>query len=140
MRDDKTGDVWSPTAAPIREARRTYVARHGRGYSRFEHASCGISANLLQYVPVEGSVKDIAPSLIEHIEPDPPTLSVTAFVEWVLGASRSATLAFVETEIDAANRRALRPQSVECAFRIACRFCRHARRPDAIGRAIAANS
>src|SRR5208283_4287902 len=27
-------------------------------------------------------------------------LSVTAYVEWVLGASRAATLAFVETEID----------------------------------------
>ena len=53
VRDDKTGNVWSPTAAPIREASGTYVARHGRGYSRFEYVSRGISANLLQYVPVK---------------------------------------------------------------------------------------
>ncbi len=100
VRDDKTGEVWSPTAIPIREASATYVARHGRGYSRFEHTGHGISANLLQYVPIEGSIKisrlrlTNELSLIRH-------LSVTAYIEWVLGASRSATLAFVETETDA---------------------------------------
>ena len=100
VRDDKTGEVWSPTAIPIREASATYVARHGRGYSRFEHTGHGISANLLQYVPIEGSIKisrlrlTNESSLIRH-------LSVTAYIEWVLGASRSATLAFVETETDA---------------------------------------
>ena len=100
VRDDKTGEVWSPTAIPIREASATYVARHGRGYSRFEHTGHGISANLLQYVPIEGSTKisrlrlTNESSLIRH-------LSVTAYIEWVLGASRSATLAFVETETDA---------------------------------------
>ncbi len=37
VRDDDTGEVWSPTAQPIRCAASTYVARHGAGYSRFEH-------------------------------------------------------------------------------------------------------
>ena len=100
VRDDKTGHVWSPTAAPIREASGTYVARHGRGYSRFEHTSHGISANLLQYVPVEGSVK-ISRLRLANTSNLTRHLSVTAFVEWVLGSSRSATLAFVETETDA---------------------------------------
>ncbi len=100
VRDDKTGEVWSPTAIPIREPSATYVARHGRGYSRFEHTGHEISANLLQYVPIEGSIKisrlrlTNKSNLIRH-------LSVTAYVEWVLGASRSATLAFIETETDA---------------------------------------
>ncbi len=57
VRDDRTGDVWSPTAAPIRDPSGVYVARHGRGYSRFEHSAHGVAANLLQYVPVEGSIK-----------------------------------------------------------------------------------
>ena len=39
LRDEETGDVWSPTALPIRDPQATYVARHGRGYSRFEHES-----------------------------------------------------------------------------------------------------
>jgi cyclic beta-1,2-glucan synthetase len=100
VRDDKTGLVWSPTAAPIREASGTYVARHGRGYSRFEHASRGISTDLLQYVPIEGSVK-ISRLRLANTSNLTRHLSVTAYVEWVLGSSRSATLAFVETETDA---------------------------------------
>ena len=100
VRDDRTGDVWSPTAAPIRDPAGVYVAHHGRGYSRFEHSAHGVAASLLQYVPIEGSIKisrlrlTNTSNIIRH-------LSVTAYAEWVLGASRSATHAFVETEIDA---------------------------------------
>ena len=100
VRDDKTGHIWSPTASPIRDASGIYVAHHGRGYSRFEHTSRGISTDLLQYVPVEGSVK-ISRLRLANTTNLTRHLSVTAFVEWVLGSSRSATLAFVETEIDA---------------------------------------
>ena len=120
VRDDKTGHVWSPTAAPIREASGTYVARHGRGYSRFEHTSRGISADLLQYVPVEGSVK-ISRLRLSNTSNLTRHLSVTAFVEWVLGSSRSATLAFVETETDAQTGAlfARNPSSVLFGSRIA---------------------
>ena len=51
VRDEETGEFWGPTALPIREAGSSYVARHGQGYSRFEHTSHGISLELLQYVP-----------------------------------------------------------------------------------------
>ena len=100
VRDDRTGDVWSPTAVPIRDLSGVYVARHGRGYSRFEHSAHGVAANLLQYVPMEGSIK-ISRLRLTNKSNLTRHLSVTAYVEWVLGASRSATLAFVETESDA---------------------------------------
>ena len=100
VRDDRTGDVWSPTAVPIRDPSGVYVARHGRGYSRFEHSAHGVAASLLQYVPVEGSIK-ISRLRLTNKSNLTRHLSVTAYVEWVLGASRSATLAFVETETDA---------------------------------------
>ena len=100
VRDDKTGDVWSPTAVPIRDPSGVYVARHGRGYSRFEHTAHGVAANLLQYVPVEGSIK-ISRLRLTNKSNLTRHLSVTAYVEWVLGASRAATLAFIETETDA---------------------------------------
>jgi len=99
IRDDETGDLWSPTALPIRDPQATYVARHGRGYSRFEHRACGIAANLLQYVPVEGSIK-ISRLRLTNDTNRTRVLSVTAYVEWILGASRSASLGFVETELD----------------------------------------
>jgi cyclic beta-1,2-glucan synthetase len=101
LRDDETGVVWTPTALPIRDALSTYVARHGRGYSRFEHKASGIASDLLQYVPLEGSIK-ISRLKLTNETGKTRHLSVTAFVEWALASSRSASLAFIETEIDAA--------------------------------------
>ena len=103
LRDDNSGDVWSPTALPIREGISTYVAHHGRGYSRFELKTHGIAAELLQYVPLEGSIK-ISRLKLNNETKVTRHLSVIAFVEWALGASHSASLAFVETESDAATR------------------------------------
>jgi cyclic beta-1,2-glucan synthetase len=42
-----------PTATPIRDPESTYIARHGQGYSRFEHSVRGIELDLLMFVPVE---------------------------------------------------------------------------------------
>ncbi|RBP10416.1 cyclic beta-1,2-glucan synthetase [Roseiarcus fermentans] len=100
VRDDRSGDVWSPTAVPIRDPSGVYIARHGRGYSRFEHSAHGVDSDLLQFVPVEGSIK-ISRLRLTNTSNLARHLSITAYVEWALGASRSATLAFVETERDA---------------------------------------
>jgi len=185
IRDEETGDLWCPTATPIRRDSATYVARHGFGYSRFEHDAYGIAADLLQYVPIGGAGdgsrgkptrdephwhpdkagegENLSPdryprppdrhprarpedrpaqapgptfespgaSRDPRVEPEDdghrgeptrgePTgdpikisrltlmnvsgrarrLSVTAYVEWVLGPSRTASAAFVSTEID----------------------------------------
>jgi cyclic beta-1,2-glucan synthetase len=99
VRDDVTGHLWSPTAVPIRDPSGVYVARHGRGYSRFEHSAHGVTSNLLQYVPLDGSIK-ISRLRLTNTSSLTRQLSVTAYVEWVLGTSRSSTLAFVETETD----------------------------------------
>jgi cyclic beta-1,2-glucan synthetase len=100
LRDEDTGVVWSPTASPIRDARATYIARHGRGYSRFEHTANGLAADLVQFVPLEGAIK-ISRLKLTNTSASARVVSVTAYVEWVLGASRSAAAAFVETEADA---------------------------------------
>ena len=51
VRDEETGELWAPTALPIREDASPYVARHGQGYSRFEHASHGIALDLAPVRP-----------------------------------------------------------------------------------------
>ena len=61
MRDEETGDLWCPTAMPIRDEAAAYVARHGWGYSRFEHDAHDIAADLLQYVPTRRSDQDLPP-------------------------------------------------------------------------------
>jgi cyclic beta-1,2-glucan synthetase len=99
LRDDDTGDLWSPTASPIRDVAGIYLARHGAGYSRFEHTAHGIAADLLQFVPIDASIK-ISRLVLRNRTNRIRHISLTAYVEWVLGPSRSASLPFLITETD----------------------------------------
>ena len=99
VRDDDTGEVWCATALPIREKDSTYIITHGQGYSRFQHAGHGVSLELTQFVPVDDAVK-ISRLKISNQSGRGRRLSVTAYVEWVLGASRTTTAPFITTEID----------------------------------------
>ena len=100
IRDESTGDVWSPTALPIRDEVAPYMARHGQGYSRFHHGSHGILAELLQFVPLEDPIKISAPLSLRNVYGRARRLSVTAYAEWVLGSSRSASAPCLVTELD----------------------------------------
>ena len=100
IRDENTGEVWSPTALPIRDDTATYVARHGQGYTRFQHESHGLTHELLQFVPADDPIK-ISRLVLQNTSGRARRLSVTAYAEWVLGSSRSATAPYVISEIDA---------------------------------------
>ena len=99
IRDDETQNLWCPTAAPRRDATATYVARHGRGYSRFDRTAYGIASSLLHYVPIDDPIK-ISRLTLHNTSDRTRSLSVSSYVEWVLGPSRTATAPFVVTEID----------------------------------------
>ncbi|WP_373505684.1 GH36-type glycosyl hydrolase domain-containing protein [Aestuariivirga sp.] len=101
LRDDDTSAVWSPTAHPIRDDKASYMARHGRGFSRFEHIAHGVVSDLVQYVPLDAPVK-ISRLKLHNNSNRTRHVSVTAYVEWVLGRARSGSLAFVTTSIDPA--------------------------------------
>ena len=98
VRDEETGEVWTPTALPIREDW-PYVTRHGQGYSRFEHESHGIALRLLQFVAPDDPVK-ISRLVLENLSGRRRSLSVTAYVEWFLGPSGSGPPRFVITSLD----------------------------------------
>ena len=99
VRDEATGEVWCPTALPIRDETAVYIARHGQGYSRFQHESHGIALDLLEFVPLADPVKIVRLTLTNN-SGRPRRISVTAYVEWVLGSSRTVSAPFVVTEID----------------------------------------
>jgi len=103
LRDEETGELWGPTALPIRDLAATYIARHGRGYSRFEHTTHGIALDLVQYVPLDDPIK-ISHFKLHNMSGRTRRLSLTAYVEWVLGPSRTASAPFVMTEIDPGTR------------------------------------
>ncbi len=98
LRDLDSGALWTPTALPIR-GKGSYTARHGFGYSRFEHAAYGIASNMVQTVPLNDPVRITRLTL--HNQTDRVRrLSLTTYAEWVLGTSRSATATTVTTEVD----------------------------------------
>jgi cyclic beta-1,2-glucan synthetase len=99
LRDEDTQDLWCPTAFPRRDPGATYVVRHGRGYCRFDRVAYGIASSLVQYVPTHDPVK-LSRLQLHNMSGRARTLTVSAYVEWVLGASRTATAAFVTTEVD----------------------------------------
>lgn len=100
VRDEATGELWCATAQPVRGGG-NYVARHGPGYSRFEHEAHGIALELLQFVVLDSPVK-VSRLTLRNRSGVARRLSVTAYAEWVLGASRGACAAFVATEQDSA--------------------------------------
>src|SRR5881296_3501007 len=99
VRDEESGELWGPTALPSRQKTGSYVARHGQGYSRFEHVSHGVALELLQFVPLDDPIK-VSRLTLTNESGRTRRLSVTAYVEWVLGVSRSTAAPFVVTEID----------------------------------------
>lgn len=101
IRDDVSGELWSPTPLPIRTPGGEYVIRHGHGYSRWSHDAHEMSMDLLQFVPNEDPLKISRLTLTNH-STRVRHLTVTGYLEWVLGASRSASAPYVMTEIDVA--------------------------------------
>ncbi|MFY9317227.1 MAG: glucoamylase family protein [Burkholderiales bacterium] len=98
LRDEETGQVWSPTALPC-PGTGNYVSRHGFGYSVFEHSEGGIATELTVYVDLDSPVK-FAVLKVRNGSGRPRRLSATGYVEWVLGALRSKSSMHVVTEID----------------------------------------
>jgi cyclic beta-1,2-glucan synthetase len=99
IRDDKTAELWSATPLPIRERGAHYVVRHGFGYTRFEHTSHGISLELLQFVPQADPIK-ISRLKIVNRSGEPRQLSVTYYLDWVLGNQNNRAAPFIITEIE----------------------------------------
>ncbi len=98
IRDEQTGQFWSPTPLPVRGAM-PYVVRHGFGYTVFEHTENGIACELWIYVAMDAPVKFTVLKL-RNVSGRPRRVSVTGYWEWVLGDLRQKSLLHVQTEVD----------------------------------------
>ena len=99
LRDEATGEVWTPTALPIRDLE-PYRCHHGQGWSRFEHETYGIATTLEQFVDADDPVK-VSRLILENRSKRPRRISITAYVEWVLAAARSGSARLLVTWFDA---------------------------------------
>ena len=118
LRDEESGHFWSPTPWPSRGAT-PYISRHGFGYSVFEHTEDGIRSELWVYVALDAPVK-FAVLKVRNQSDRSRRLSVTGYVEWVLGDLRPNTSMHVTSEI-APNSAALfarNPYNTEFADRV----------------------
>ena len=98
LRDEETGAFWSLSPLPARGTG-SYVARHGFGYSVFEHAEDGLSTSMTIHVPVDAQVK-VWHVRVRNRSGRARTVSITGYIEWVLGSLRPETAMHVVTEID----------------------------------------
>jgi cyclic beta-1,2-glucan synthetase len=98
LRDEESGYFWSPTPLPRRGAR-SYVSRHGFGYSVFEHTENGIRTEMWVYVARDAAVK-FSVLKVRNESGQSRRLSATGYVEWVLGDLRPKTIMHVITKVD----------------------------------------
>lgn len=119
IQDLENGWLWSPTASPIRHENGTYVTRHAHGSSTFEYSAHGIAAELTQFVPVDVPAK-VSRLRLRNDSGRARRLAVSAYVEWVLGFSRSQMAPSTVTEIDEKTGAmlALNPRSPEFGSRV----------------------
>jgi cyclic beta-1,2-glucan synthetase len=103
LRDEDSGAVWTPTALPIRE-KDAYRARHGQGYSVFEHNSHAIEQELTVFIPFgDDGPRDpvkICRLRLRNRSSRNRRLTVTYFAEWVLGTRREEQASHIFTGFD----------------------------------------
>jgi cellobiose phosphorylase len=86
LRDEVTGDVWSPTPLPL-GPRAMVTVRHGQGYTRYSHESHDLDQEVLVFVPADDPVKVVCLTLRNCSNRD-RKLSATYYADWVLGTVR----------------------------------------------------
>ena len=101
LRDEESGHFWSPTSS-AGGGIGPYVTRHGFGYSVFEHTEDGIRSELTVFVALDAPIKFYSLN-VSNLSGRARRLSVTGYVEWVLGDLRTRSAMHVTTEIDAGN-------------------------------------
>ena len=98
LRDEETAEVWTPTPQPSNTGQ-PHLVRHGAGYTIFEHKSHGIKHSLTLYASPSDPVKIIRLK-VTNLSDRNRRLTVTQYIEWVLGTTRTKNSAFIIPEYD----------------------------------------
>ncbi len=83
LRDQTSGEFWSPTWMPTRHKVEDYACRHGLGYSLIGSTYRGIRADVRFFVPLDAPL-EIWDLTIKNLSPTPRALSLFSSVEFCL--------------------------------------------------------
>ncbi len=83
LRDDESGEFWSPSWQPTQRDLEDYSCRHGLGYSIIESKYEGIRAETLYFVPL-GENLEVWRIRVTNERPAPARLSLFSSIEWCL--------------------------------------------------------
>lgn len=101
IKDETSGDFWSPSWKPTCKEPQEYEVRHGQGYSIFETKYFDIKTNLTMFVSKDDPV-EIWKLTIKNTSEKERKLSVYTYLEWNLGAApdwhREFHKTFIETD------------------------------------------
>ncbi len=93
LRDEETGQVWTPTLLPMGEAA-PYLVRHSPGRTVYEHNSHGLKQRLELFIDPDEPVK-VARLRLENTWNHVRRITATYYVEWVLGVNRDTMQMYV---------------------------------------------
>jgi cyclic beta-1,2-glucan synthetase len=99
LRDEETGQIWSPTPLPAGGKAPTMVY-HGAGFTSYVQEQYRLATELTVFVPVSDPVKVIRLHVTNRGDRT-RRLSAAFFAEWVLGTVRDQTAWTIVTEVDA---------------------------------------
>jgi len=102
IRDEETAEVWSPMPLPC-GAQAAYLIRHEAGSSTFEHQSHGLKQTVRVFMAPDQPVKIIQVG-VENLWNRVRRITVTFYVEWVLGGFRDVMSQYIIPDYDASHR------------------------------------
>ncbi len=83
LRDNQTGDYWSPTWQPTGGKLNSYTCRHGLGYTVIESSRSGVTASIRYFVPLGANLEIWQLTVTNHRD-QPADLSAFSLVEFCL--------------------------------------------------------
>ena len=104
VKNNETGEVWSPTFLPVKTPLDGYECRHGFGYTVFTSEYKGIKIEMTVFVPLNDTLEVWNVKFINN-SGKKISLSLFTYFEWCLGSSadfhREFHKTFIETYFDA---------------------------------------
>ena len=83
LRDDATGEYWSPSWQPVPRDLDDYSCRHGLGYTTIASRRAGIRAETLYFVPL-GQAHEVWRTRVTNERPTAARLSLVSAIEFCL--------------------------------------------------------